>query len=135
MQLCVDGWADEVAKRYGAETMAEIEWAAWNDQVVPELERMQAEFLPAGTAYDDPNQAVAEADRATTRVVYTGLFTPRPDTVELSKPRARHVVPREPRVPAAVHRGVGRPRSPSATASTRCSTSSSRCGATWCCPA
>ena len=65
LQLCVDGWADEVAKRYGAETMAEIEWAAWNDQIVPELERMKNEFLPAGTVYDDPNQHVAEADRAT----------------------------------------------------------------------
>src|SRR5512134_2526492 len=43
---CVDAWAAEVARRYGAETMAEIEWAAWNDQVVPELERMRAEFLP-----------------------------------------------------------------------------------------
>ena len=61
MQLCVDGWAAEVAKRYGAETMAEIEWAAWNDQVVPELERMQDEFLPAGTAYADPNQQVARS--------------------------------------------------------------------------
>jgi hypothetical protein len=29
LQLCVDGWAAEVAKRYGAETMAEIEWTAW----------------------------------------------------------------------------------------------------------
>ena len=66
-------------------TTAEIEWAAWNDQVVPELERMQDEFLPAGTVYDDPNQQVAEADRPTTRVVYTGLFTPRADTVELTK--------------------------------------------------
>ena len=74
-----------MAKRYGAETMAEIEWAAWNDQVVPELERMRAEFLPAGTVYDDPNQQVGEDDRGTTRVVYTGLFTPRSDTVELTK--------------------------------------------------
>src|SRR5262245_47018014 len=44
LQLCVDGWAAEVAKRYGADTMAEIEWQAWSDQVVPEIERMQAEF-------------------------------------------------------------------------------------------
>jgi len=85
LQLCVDGWAAEVAKRYGAETMAEIEWQAWNDQVVPEIERMQGEFLPAGTGYTDPNQRVAEADRASTRVVYTGLFTPAPDTGELTK--------------------------------------------------
>src|ERR1700741_520534 len=36
MQLCVDGWFDEVAARYGADTSAEIEWAAWNDQMTPE---------------------------------------------------------------------------------------------------
>jgi hypothetical protein len=84
-QLCVNGWAAELTKRYGAATMAEIEWAAWNDQMVPELERMKGEFLPAGTDYVDPNQAVPEAERATTRVVYTGLFSPRPGVDELSK--------------------------------------------------
>ena len=38
-------------------TMAEIEWAAWNDQVVPELERMKDEFLPAGTVVRRPEPA------------------------------------------------------------------------------
>jgi hypothetical protein len=85
LQVCVDGWATEVAKRFGAETMAEIEWAAWNDQVVPELERMKHEFLPADAVYADPNQRVPQEERARTRVVYTGLFTPRPDVMELSK--------------------------------------------------
>ena len=28
MQLCVDGWPAEITERFGAETMAEIEWAA-----------------------------------------------------------------------------------------------------------
>jgi hypothetical protein len=83
--LCVDGWAGEVANRYGREIAAEIEWAAWNDQVVPELERMRGEFLPAGVEYVDPNQRVGSAARATTRVVYTGLFSPRPNLVDLSK--------------------------------------------------
>jgi hypothetical protein len=82
---CVDGWAAEVSKRYGAETMAEIEWAAWNDQTAPELERMRQEFLPEDVAYTDPNQAVPEADRATTRVTYTGLFTPPADAGALTK--------------------------------------------------
>jgi hypothetical protein len=86
LRLCVDGWAREVAKRYGADTMAEIEWAAWNDQVVPEIARMQGEYLPASVAYDDPNARVPEPDRATTRVVYTGLFSPRDGTVDLPKP-------------------------------------------------
>jgi hypothetical protein len=86
LQLCVDGWSREVANRYGADTMAEIEWAAWNDQTAPELARMRDEFLPAWVTYDDPNPRVPEADRARTRVAYTGLFTPRPETADLSKP-------------------------------------------------
>jgi hypothetical protein len=86
MQLCVDGWFDEVSRRFGAEAAAEIEWAAWNDQMVPELDRMKAEFLPEGHPYEDANQRVAGEDRATTRVVYTGLFTPTPDAIELTKP-------------------------------------------------
>ena len=67
LQLCVDGWATEVAKRYGPETMAEIEWTAWNDQIVPELERMKNEFLPAGTVYDDPNRQVARGRTGSAR--------------------------------------------------------------------
>ncbi len=86
LQLCVDGWSREVANRYGADTMAEIEWAAWNDQVVPELARMRDEHLPASLVYEDSNQLVPEADRPHTRVVYTGLFTPRAETADLDKP-------------------------------------------------
>ena len=85
LQLVVDGWATEVTTRYGTETMAEIEWTAWNDQISPELERMKNEFLPADTVYDDPNGRVRATDRVGTRVVYTGLFTPGPNTVDLSK--------------------------------------------------
>jgi hypothetical protein len=84
--LCVDGWSAEVARRYGTETMAEIEWTAWNDQIAPETARMKDEFLPVGTAYHDPNAAVHKDSRSTTRVVYTGLFSPRQNTAELSKP-------------------------------------------------
>jgi hypothetical protein len=85
LQTCVDGWATEVARRYGAETMAEIEWAAWDDQIVPELERMRTEFLPQGTEYGDPNKDVPEKERPATRVVYTGLFTPGPEVADLAK--------------------------------------------------
>jgi hypothetical protein len=84
-QLCVNGWAAEVSRRYGPETMAEIEWAAWNDQIVPELERMKGEFLPVDTDYVDTNQQVADADRPTTRVVYTGVFSPWSDMSGLTK--------------------------------------------------
>jgi hypothetical protein len=85
LQTCVDGWATEVARRYGAETMAEIEWAAWSDQIVPELERMRTEFLPQGTEYGDPNKDVPENERPVTRVVFTGVFTPGPEVADLTK--------------------------------------------------
>jgi hypothetical protein len=54
--------------------------------VVPEIERMKKEFLPAGTVYEDPNRNVSENERVGTRVIYTGLFTPDSHTVELPKP-------------------------------------------------
>ena len=58
MQLCVDGWADEVAKRYGDEAMAEIEWAAWNDQIAPELRAHEERVSARRTlVYEDPNRA------------------------------------------------------------------------------
>jgi hypothetical protein len=65
--------------------MAQIEWTAWNDQVVPELERMRNQFLPASATYEDPNAAVPEAERLHTRVDYAGLFTPTPAAADLSK--------------------------------------------------
>lgn len=83
--VCIEGWTDEVARRFGEETMREIEWAAWTEQIAPELDRMRAEFLPGGTVYDDPNASVAAGDRPTTPVVYTGLFSPRPDLADLTK--------------------------------------------------
>lgn len=82
---CIGGWQNEVAKRYGTETMAEIEWQAWNDQIVPELERMRSEFLPDWATYTDPNQGVPGGDRVATRVDYCGLFTPRGDLAGLAK--------------------------------------------------
>jgi hypothetical protein len=83
--VCIEGWINEVARRFGETTMREIEWAAWTDQIAPELERMKAEFLPPGTAYEDPNRAVPAAQRPATPVTYTGLFSPRPGMVDLAK--------------------------------------------------
>jgi hypothetical protein len=83
---CIEGWTTEVAKRFGETTMREIEWAAWTEQTAPELERMRSEFLPEWVEHRDPNAAVPEADRPATPVVYTGLFSPRPEAAELTKP-------------------------------------------------
>lgn len=86
LQLCVDGWADEVIRRYDAATMAEIEWAAWTDLIAPEIERWRGEFLPSDHVYADPNQGVPVDARPHTRVDYSGLFTPTAGMAALSKP-------------------------------------------------
>jgi hypothetical protein len=83
--VCIEGWTNEVATRFGEATMREIQWAAWTDQIAPELGRMRDEFLPVGTTHEDPNVLVPEPERANTPVVYTGLFSPRPDLLDLSK--------------------------------------------------
>ncbi len=76
LQLCVDGWSREVAGGTAPDTMAEIEWAAWNDQVVPELDRMRGEFLPSSVSYEDPNQQVPEVDASRTRASSTPASSP-----------------------------------------------------------
>ena len=85
MLLTLNGWFDEVSRRYGSDATAEMEWAAWNDQIVPEIARMRAEFLPRVAPFVDSNAAVAEADRPSTRVDYTGVFTPGLAAGELTK--------------------------------------------------
>jgi hypothetical protein len=65
--------------------MAEIEWAAWTDQIVPEIPRWITEFLPEGSSYADPNEQIPIEDRPTTRVDYSGLFTPGPGAEDLTK--------------------------------------------------
>ncbi len=75
-------------------------------RIAPELERMKDEFLRTGTA-DEAQPAVAVEDRdhhagRLHRAVHPGSRRGRP-----LEGAARHVVPREPRVPPPVHRGVG----------------------------
>jgi len=85
LQLCVDSWAAEVAKRYGTQTMHEIEWAAWSEQVAPEIERMRSEFLPDHVRSLDPNAQVGQEDRAGTRVIYAWPFTAPTQSTGLTK--------------------------------------------------
>jgi hypothetical protein len=83
LQLCLDGWAAEVARRYGDEVMHEVERAAWHDQVVAEIGRMRTEFLPPGAPpYEDPNQALADGERVDAR----GPFSAPADVGAWTKP-------------------------------------------------
>ncbi|HUJ65463.1 MAG TPA: hypothetical protein VLX59_08000, partial [Acidimicrobiales bacterium] len=44
-RVCVEAWADEVAKRYGLEVMKEIQTEAWQTIVLPQLSRMLTEWM------------------------------------------------------------------------------------------
>ena len=46
MQLCVDGWADEVPSVTAPRPWLRLSGPVWNDQIAPELGRMKSEFLP-----------------------------------------------------------------------------------------
>lgn len=85
MVLCLDGWFAEVSRRYGADITHEIEWTAWNDQIVPEVERMRREHLPAAPPYVDPNAAVPAVGHGSTRVDYSGVFSAGLDAGALTK--------------------------------------------------
>ena len=109
MLLCVDGWAPRwppVRRRGdGRDRVGRMERP---DRPRARAHEGASSSRPARTTRTRTSTC-AEPDRAGTRVVYTGLFTPAPDTGRPHQGAARHLVPREPRVPAAVHRGMGRP--------------------------
>ena len=107
--LCVDGWATEVAERYGAEAMAEIEWTAWNDQIAPEIRAYEGRVPSSGHGVPRPQSQIPQESRVGTRVVYTGLFSPRPGRDRVVQAAVGHMVLGVARVSAPVHRGVGDP--------------------------
>ena len=110
LQLCVDGWAAEVAQavrrrgdgrdRVGGLERPDRPRARAHEGRVPSRRPPSTTTRTSGAA-----RTTGPAPGSST----PGLFTPGPDTVELSKEAAGHLVPRQPRVPAAVHRGVGHP--------------------------
>lgn len=91
MHVWVGAWLTEAEARFGREERLEIEWLAWRDGMVPKLEGMLREHLPA--RYVEARLAEAELHRYTgdrppddeLGIRYTGPFAPDPDMVELSK--------------------------------------------------
>ncbi|MGO9456842.1 MAG: hypothetical protein ACLP62_07330 [Acidimicrobiales bacterium] len=57
-RVCVTAWAEEVAHRYGADLMREIQTEAWQTIVLPQLRQMLEEWLPIPA--DRADELVAE---------------------------------------------------------------------------
>ena len=60
--VCIEGWASEVAKRYGRDKMYEAQQSAWRNIVLPQLRGMIDEWM--GLSSDDAAALVAEVERA-----------------------------------------------------------------------
>ena len=60
-RVCVQAWAEEVAKRYGHDRMVEIQSEAWQNIVLPQLRGMLDEWAPCTD--DEADAAVAEVAR------------------------------------------------------------------------
>ena len=95
-RVCVQAWADEVAKRYGHDLMVEIQSEAWQNIVLPQLRRMLDEWLQLP---DDEAEAVVAdvAHEVAARgedgsVVTINPFKADPKYVDYSKERLVQVV-------------------------------------------
>ena len=88
-RVCIEAWADEVAQRYGAEVMQEIQAEAWQTIVLPQLPAMLEEWMdiPADQAGALAAEVAADvtARRADGGVVTINPFRADPAYVELPK--------------------------------------------------
>ncbi len=57
-RVCVEGWAAEIANRYGHDLMREIQWEAWEKIVLPQLRKILDDWTQLTD--DEADAAVAE---------------------------------------------------------------------------
>ena len=105
--------------------MQELQSSAWTNGVLPHVARISEEW----TAFD----GVDEMPALGAGVVAFSPFTPDPRYAECDKERLVNLFLGSHEFLLLVHRVVGGRRSWCGTRSTRCSTSSGRCGARRCC--
>jgi hypothetical protein len=88
-RVCIEAWAEEVAKRYGRELMSEIQTEAWQTIVLPQLSAMFQEWMevPADRAEALTAEVAAEvaAKQADSGVVTINPFRAEPAYVDLPK--------------------------------------------------
>lgn len=95
-RVCVEAWADEVAKRYGSDVMVEIQTGSWHNIVLPQLPNMLGEWMQLP---DEEAEAVlaevareVAACRAEGSVVTINPFKSDPKYAEYPKERLVQLV-------------------------------------------
>ena len=90
-RVCIEGWADSVAERYGPDDMHRIQSEAWQDLILPQLGGMIDEWMELTD--DEAGALVAETQRevaehvAANRVILINPYRPEPAWGQYSKER------------------------------------------------
>jgi hypothetical protein len=90
-RVCIEGWADSVAERYGRDDMLRIQSEAWRDMILPQLRVMIDGWMELSD--DEAEALIAETQKeVTTQVdadntVLINPYKPGPDWAEYSKER------------------------------------------------
>ncbi len=90
-RVCIEGWADSVAERYGRNDMRQIQAEAWQNQILPQLRTMIDEWMEltdeeAETLVTETQEKVT-AQVAAGRVVLVNPYRPEPGWEGYSKER------------------------------------------------
>jgi hypothetical protein len=92
-RVCIQAWADEVARGYGREVMREVQTVAWRNIVTPQLRPMLDEWIQLSD--DEANAVLAEVAREVdTAIAEDGVVLANPfkdDPKYLSYPKDRLV--------------------------------------------
>jgi len=90
-RVCIEGWAESVAERYGRDDMLHIQSEAWKDMILPQLRGMIDEWMELG---DGEGEALISetgdvvADQvASGAVILINPYKPEPDWAKYSKER------------------------------------------------
>ena len=90
-RVCIEGWADSVADRYGRDAMERIQTEAWRDTILPQLRGMIDEWMELtddeAEALITETQKEVEAQVAAGDVVLVNPYKPKPNWAQYSKER------------------------------------------------
>ena len=90
-RVCIEGWADSVAERYGRDDMQRIQAEAWRDTILPQLGGMIENWMELTD--DEAEALVTETQKevgaqvARGGVVLVNPYKPKPEWVQYSKER------------------------------------------------
>jgi hypothetical protein len=90
-RVCIEGWADSVAERYGRDEMHRIQSEAWRDMILPQLSVMIDSWMEPTD--QEAEALVTETERGVTaqvsagQVVLVNPYRPQPGWARYSKER------------------------------------------------